>query len=139
VASVWFLSHLAGIFPVMVLGVDPIKTTALARSRLMKHRHECSIARFRQLRNRNKTERRGIDAIAPPGRRRSIVEYMAEMGIAGFAAHFGPYCPTFRSSCSMIFSACTGLVKLGQPVPVPESNLATELNNGSPETISTYI
>ena len=32
--------------------------------------------------------------------------------------------------------ASTGLVKLGQPVPL--SNLSTEANSGSPDTTSTY-
>ena len=40
-----------------------------------------------------------------------------------------------KSFFSTIFSATSGRVKLGQPVP--ESNLSAELNRGSPVTMST--
>jgi len=59
------------------------------------------------------------------------------MIISLFASHFGT-----RGKKAPIFfldyiPVSSGLVKLGQPVP--ELNLSNELNNGSPETISTYI
>ena len=40
-----------------------------------------------------------------------------------------------RSVLVLTTFASSGLVKLGQPVP--ESNLSSELNSGSPETTST--
>src|SRR5580704_14522924 len=41
------------------------------------------------------------------------------------------------SSFVSTFAGTSGFVKLGQPVP--ESNLSSELNRGSPETTSTYM
>jgi hypothetical protein len=40
-----------------------------------------------------------------------------------------------RSSLRTTFVSSSGRVKLGHPVP--ESNLSSELNSGSPETTST--
>lgn len=45
--------------------------------------------------------------------------------------------PWLESSISTNASAEIGSKKLGQPLP--ESNFAVELNNGSPDTTSTYI
>ncbi len=83
----------------------------------------------------NESQCRGVHAIPKPCRRWPVIKHMAEMGIACLLLTSVRFIKKPLSSFSTILPGSRGLVKLGHPVP--ESNLSTELNRGSPETIST--
>ena len=76
-----------------------------------------------------------VDAVAQTGRLRTVVEDVAQVGVAVLAADLGAEHAQLWSCSSTMFPGSSGRVKLGQPVP--DLYLSVELNSGSPVTTST--
>src|SRR5262249_33820987 len=87
--------------------------------------------------DRYELQRRRVDAVPHPALvSRAVIKTWPRCESATLertSVRAIPKVESFFSTTSLPF---TGLVKLGQPVP--ESNLSSELNSGSPETTSTY-
>ena len=65
------------------------------------------------------------------GRTRTVVEDVAEMGIAARAEHLGAGMPWARSISVRTAPSAIGFQKLGQPVP--DSNFVSELKSSFPQ------
>ena len=81
--------------------------------------------------------RHAVDAVAQAGRRRAVVEDVAEMAAAAAAMHLGAHHAVAAVLRWSSTAPATGSLKLGQPVPL--SNFFFDLNSGWSQPAQTNV